>query len=69
MNVKAFPSAANDQTKGVDLRDWFAGQAIAAFIAGSFNMHDRGEDLLDESIALECYQIADAMLAARKKES
>ena len=47
---------------GMSLRDWFAGQALPAV----FNQHpvDRGNA---EKVALRCYRLADAMLAARKE--
>ena len=46
-------------TPGMTLRDWFAGQALT----GIFNISNC---MSDETIAGECYGIADAMLAARE---
>lgn len=45
---------------GMSLRDWFAGQVLPAILRsyGTGNSDD---------IATECYQIADAMIAAREK--
>ena len=43
---------------GMSLRDWFAGQALAAF-------DWKRSDL--EDVALECYQMADAMIAEREE--
>ena len=42
------------------LRDYFAGQALAGFLAAS-----TGRDVLAKLEARMCYQMADAMLAAR----
>jgi len=42
------------------LRDYFAGQALAGFIAAS-----TGRNVLAKLEARMCYQMADAMLAAR----
>jgi hypothetical protein len=44
------------------LRDWFAGQALT----GIFNISNC---MSDETIAGECYVIADAMLAARDRDT
>ena len=49
---------------GMSLRDWFAGQALAAIPHIGC-----GCDLKNEEFAKAAYQIADAMLAARKEES
>jgi hypothetical protein len=46
---------------GMSLRDWFAGQAILCVLG-----YATGDN---EAVATECYQIADAMLAAREKGS
>lgn len=46
---------------GMDLRDYFAGQALTAWMSDGC---PRGSD---ESIARECYGVADAMLAERAK--
>jgi len=45
---------------GMSLRDWFAGQALAS--RGMYSANVR-----ENEVAAECYQIADAMLAAREK--
>ena len=49
---RAFPNS--NYENGMSLRDWFAGQALADLAATD-----------SEDVALECYQIADAMLAHR----
>jgi hypothetical protein len=49
--------------RGMSLRDWFAGQALAAIPHIGC-----GCDLKNEEFAKAAYQIADAMLAARKEK-
>ena len=46
---------------GMTLRDWFAGQALAGFLAGKVNATG------DDQLAKFCYMSADAMIAERKK--
>ena len=48
-------------TPGMSLRDYFAGQALT----GIFNISNR---MPDETIAGQCYGIADAMLKTRNGE-
>lgn len=59
----AFPvERGSDWAKGMTLRDYFAGQALAGMM---FN-----RDALDYNpagISACCYQLADAMLAERSK--
>lgn len=59
-------------SKGLSLRDWFAGQALQA--TGDWNTEHikllaiRNPDLsISELIAQHAYDLADAMLQARKK--
>jgi hypothetical protein len=63
----AFPLERPAWHNGMSLRDWFAGQAMAAawnaFHKGYFNSENPARD-----IAAAAYQQADAMLAARKRE-
>ncbi len=72
----AFPQslAADGPFGGMTLRDWFAGQAIGAFIqratsdkivAGMLEEHIQAETLL----ARYAYDMADAMLVAREVKS
>jgi hypothetical protein len=71
MSVRAFPSGKADETKGMELRDYFAGQALPQIIA----INDRvtaGRDDVPYGAALkvtaiQAYAIADAMLAERTK--
>jgi hypothetical protein len=44
---------------GMTLRDWFAGQALMGMMLGA----RRGGAMM---LARECYEMADAMLAARE---
>jgi hypothetical protein len=56
---------------GMSLRDWFAGQALAAWVASADAFNDecreRGSSTRIEAddTATSCYQYADAMLKAR----
>lgn len=64
-NPPAFPltdskTFAND---GMTLRDYFAGQALAGYIA---NSNDKS-DMSKSDIAADCYGLADAMLKERLK--
>lgn len=52
------------QAKGMSLRDWFAGQALAGFMAGYF-ANPESSGFGNEDIARSVYDQADAMLAAR----
>jgi hypothetical protein len=63
---QAFPSAALfDQaivdTKGMTMRDWFAGQALAGMMA-----HKDSAKWTRNEVAGDCYAYADAMLKARE---
>jgi len=62
----AFPAmlpGGNYCTTGMSLRDWFAGQAMAAFCT-----HEAlSEAWTIREAAVECYLLADAMLNAREK--
>lgn len=64
----AFPTEPNTQDgfyahHGMSLRDWFAGQALAGLIAQSGGTALAGDPI---AAARWSYQMADAMLAARK---
>jgi hypothetical protein len=74
----AFPSVCmNDpchpsSEPGMTLRDWFAGQALAGLLANEGHnrmfapMADENGVTVDEVIAAMAFNVADAMLAARK---
>jgi hypothetical protein len=55
----AFPRPMVAAAPGMTLRDWFAGQALAGISA----QYGTGDAAM---IAVECYEHADAMLAARE---
>lgn len=63
-DAPAFPVTAGQQvySHGMMLRDWFAGQAIA----GVCGPTPDGWSLSPQDHATWAYQIADAMLEARK---
>lgn len=76
-NPPAFPTDGRIQHgtayDGMSLRDWFAGQAIGAIVAAtSAGQHHPifpGEETrIVDAMARDAYQIADAMLSARKQE-
>lgn len=51
----------------IDLRSWFAGQALPSVIGLIGIPEDGPDDLWDASIAERAYAIADAMIAERAK--
>ena len=61
---------------GMSLRDWFAGMALTGEIASSSTALAcestakaaiRNQRTIEQQIAWNCYQMADAMIAARKE--
>ena len=56
----AVPNEFYDYSDGMELRDWFAGQALAGLLANP------QRDLYPEDLAAHTYEIAEAMLKARK---
>lgn len=58
----AFPDFKHD---GMTLRDYFAAKALSGFIASRRSSHS-GEDGA-ETLAIDAYMVADAMLAERVK--
>ena len=64
----AFPGtdARNFVSTGMTLRDWFAGQAIAGLCAYSDLYIPQGE-IWTQYIPKLAYEVADAMMEARKK--
>lgn len=63
--LQAFPSGDpwHGGEPGMTLRDWFAGQALAGAMSahGSYGIGNGPGEVADRA-----YQLADAMLAARK---
>jgi hypothetical protein len=63
---QAFPGEmANRYYYGMTLRDWFAGQALSALIGSE--KPGSGYFKLPSEVANAAYDMADAMLAERKK--
>ena len=63
----AFPRANFHWQDGMSLRDWFAGMAISTVLKD----WKKDDDYSDEDhgcVATECYELADSMLEARKKD-
>lgn len=61
----AFPLATHGMvTSGMTLRDYFAGQALAGYLA-AVPPHDNASE---EVMGQWCYRNADAMLAARYRK-
>ena len=48
---------------GMSLRDWFAGQALPSLLAAAINSEAQPGKA---KIARDCYDVADAILAARE---
>lgn len=71
-NPPAFPQQCADALdvgmvhEGMTLRDWFAGQALAGYIAHLGGQGIHVGSYTDEC-ATEAFMLADAMLAARSK--
>jgi hypothetical protein len=67
LDVLAFPMAVPElwsaYQSGMSLRDWFAGQALAALLGG----RDEGCRFTVEEAADKSYALAQAMLVERQK--
>jgi hypothetical protein len=59
--MKAFP---NNRSEGMDLRDYFAAQAMQSILTID---HYDFTDYLNELSAKAAYKVADAMMKAREK--
>ncbi len=68
----AFPDAL--RPGGMSLRDWFAGQALAGMTSNkeigeqTSEYSERHDVEVGQTFARSAYEIADAMLAARKEK-
>ena len=56
-----------DNYRGMSLRDWFAGQAMAGILFISNSVKNESKQPAEKLIATTAYLMADAMLAARKE--
>lgn len=69
-NPSAFPQADRFSPQGepgMSLRDWFAGQALAGWMSDP--NASIAEPELRERLAAGCYEMADAMLAERRRKA
>jgi hypothetical protein len=57
--MKAFP---NNRSEGMELRDYFAAKVLHGFIKEEFTQPTY------EQMAKACYELADAMIEARKQQ-
>lgn len=68
----AFPFQASEHEalqRGMSLRDWFAGRAMAAMVGNSDHMVVFAESADPaKDVAVAAYSIADAMLAEREDD-
>ena len=60
------PAFPHSHDHGMSLRDWFAGQALKGIIAGLQCEPGQTVDDLIRVAAIRVYEVADAMLEARK---
>lgn len=60
----AFPRGIEVGEGGMRLRDYFAGQALAGVFS---NLSDMREHANQPRFARDCYRMADAMIAERRK--
>lgn len=69
-NPRAFPGPSALSDKGMALRDWFAGQALAGMVGNSGITMSFGQSHPEsnETMATVAYCLADAMLAHRQQE-
>lgn len=73
-NPPAFPLVSDiiGHCEGMTLRDWFSGQALGAIVTATSNGQHyparEGQSLI-EGMAQDAYELADAMLAERAKET
>jgi len=67
--MKAFPlKAVNpfDDQEGMDLRDYFAGRAMQAFLAHERVMGELHKEDIVKNLTDGAYRMADAMMKARE---
>ena len=59
-------SVSQSGSKGMSLRDWFAGMALQGLLAG--NTGEYSSESYARNSSAHAYQVADAMLAARERK-
>ena len=64
--MKAFPNPHRTDELGMELRDYFAGQALQGAIAHGLFNSEKAEKGYPEYLAFLAYAYADAMLEARR---
>lgn len=72
---KKYPDAFREiqilkkQNNGMSLRDWFAGMALQGICANSDFLANLGKTKgpADKSVAIACFEVANAMLNEREK--
>lgn len=62
--IKAFPYQLSNhaETKGMDLRDYFAAKAMQAYITGV----NADDGVCEDGIAIYAYRMADAIIKERE---
>ena len=61
--TRAFPVPENSDEPGMSLRDYFAGQVLAGLSVSRVSV--LGDEWDVSLIANQCYEVANAMIAAR----
>ena len=76
MNQPAFPFVAEDENgmvlnMGMDLRDYFASKAMQGMMCDPDHQLGAWDNYIDwhKNLTIQAYQIADAMMEARKNDS
>ena len=70
--IKAFPYEESYMNHGMDLRDYFAAQAMPAFVINKevhetiFTIASQENKTPEQCLAIMSYVVADAMMEARK---
>ena len=74
----AYPESYSIKISGMSLRDWFAGMALQGILSKSLFPDSSGNKSINwsrtreysgRSASIVAYEIADAMIAARKEEA
>jgi hypothetical protein len=65
--MKAFPTPSNQIEQGMDMRDYFASDAMRAFLTHERVMVGLHKDDVIKNLTRSAYRMADEMMEARKK--